>query len=138
MTIAATRSVFSILVCLTHIVFVFFCAFYLHSRVTKMETYFSTLATFLPIFGVYLGIVVKSLKLEKSSAPERIDNTFLAVLFILFLAYLAGNTAVIYAYGTDVIPSEDLLPGAIGLVEAAFGGFFTTLFLTLFGVARKD
>ncbi len=81
-------------------------------------------------------MVVKSVGLGKGPRGRRVSGLFLALMSILFLAYVAGNAFVLWSYETGFIGSEDLLPAAVSLVESAFGGFFTTLFLPLFGQGR--
>lgn len=132
------RSVFAILVVVSHVVFVSICAVYLQDRVTKLETYLSTMAVFLPVFGIYVSIVVKSVGISKGPRGKLVSGTFLTLIFVLFVAYVAGNLFVLRAYGSGFIPTEDYLPAAFALVETAFGGFFTTLFLTLFGQDAKE
>ncbi|MBN8187697.1 hypothetical protein JF540_13455 [Salipiger thiooxidans] len=127
------RAVFAILVVIVHVVFVSFCAVYLQARITKFATYVSTIAVFLPVFGIYVGVVVKSVGISKGPRGRKVSGVFLALMVILFAAYVAGNAFVLWSYETGFIGTEDLLPAAVALVESAFGGFFTTLFLTLFG-----
>ena len=127
------RAVFAILVVIVHVVFVSFCAVYLQARITKIATYVSTIAVFLPVFGIYVGVVVKSVGISKGPRGRKVSGVFLALMVILFAAYVAGNAFVLWSYETGFIGSEDLLPAAVSLVESAFGGFFPTLFLTLFG-----
>ena len=138
MSTRSARAFFAILVVLVHVVFVSYCAIYLQTRITKPETYFSTIAVFLPVFGIYVGVVVKSVGTSKGPKGPNVSGTFLALITILFIAYACGNAFVLYSYGSGFISTEDLLPGAIAIVEAAFGGFFTTLFLTLFGQSQAD
>ncbi len=134
MRIETVKSTFSFLIVIVHVMFVAFCALYLRDKITKFETYISTITVFLPIFGIYVGIIVKNIKLNNIPSEERVSPTFVGILSVLFVAYLIGNILVLYGYGSGFITSEDLLPGAISIVEAAFGGFFTSLFLTLFAV----
>ena len=129
----SARALFALLVVIAHVAFVSFCAVDLQSRITKIETYVSTIAVFLPVFGIYVGVVVKSVGLGKGPRGRKVSGLFLALMSILFVAYVAGNGFVLWSYETGFIGSEDLLPAAVSLVESAFGGFFTTLFLTLFG-----
>lgn len=127
------RSFFAILVVLAHVVFVSVCAVFLQDRITSLETYLSTMAVFLPVFGIYVGIVVKATGIRKGPRGPKVSGTFLTLMGLLFVAYLAGNIFVLRGYGSGFIASEEMLPAAFALVETAFGGFFTTLFLTLFG-----
>jgi hypothetical protein len=138
MGVHQARGFFSILVVVAHIVFVFYCAFFLKDRITKFETYLSTLACFLPVFGVYVSIVVKNIDLKPVERSQPVSTLFLILAGVLFVAYVVANVAVVYAYGIQFIRTEDLLPAAFATVEAAFGGFFTTLFLTLFGVSSLN
>ncbi|NIY99256.1 hypothetical protein HC022_24505 [Salipiger sp. HF18] len=50
-----------------------------------------------------------------------------------FPGFEADVVATLRQLGT-----EDLLPAAVSAVESAFGGFFTTLFLTLFGQEARE
>jgi hypothetical protein len=121
------------LVVASHVLLVGFAAFFLQARITAIETYLSTLAVFLPVFGTYLSIVVKSVGMSRGPRGKLVSSTFISLMLILFVAYSLGIVFVLYSYATGFIGTEEALPGAIGLVEAAFGGFFTTLFVTLFG-----
>lgn len=134
----SARSVFAVIVVLSHIVFVSIAAVFLQNRITKIETYLSTLAVFLPVFGIYVGVVVKQISSITGPRGSKVNSVFLFIMTTLFVAYGAGNAFVIYSYNSGFIASEDMLPGAIALVESAFGGFFTTMFLTLFGDKGKE
>lgn len=133
------RSVFALTVVAAHVFFVSLAAVFLQDRITKAATYVSTLAVFLPVFGIYVGVVVKQIGSTVGPRGHQVSAVFLLLMSTLFSAYVAGNAFVLYSYNNGFIESEDMLPGAIALVESAFGGFFTTLFLTLFGEpARPD
>lgn len=135
------RSIFALLVVVVHVLFVSFCAVYLQDRITRTATYLSTMAVFLPVFGIYVGVVVKSLGVTRGPRGRKVSNVFTIIMFVLFLAYVSGNIFVVLSFDSGFISSEDMLPGAIAVIEAAFGGFFTTMFLSLFGqdsVAASD
>jgi hypothetical protein len=126
------RSFFAILTVALHVFFVGFCAIILQNRITDSETYFSTISVFLPVFGIYVGIVVKNIKLSPETDETAVSKTFIAIMMIILVAYFSGNIFVLYSYLDGFIVKEESLPGAIAFVEAAFGGFFTALFITLF------
>lgn len=126
------RSLYSMLVVALHIAVVAFSAFYLKNRITLIENYVSTMAVFLPVFGTYVGIVVGDIQLTSGPSGKIVSWTFITILSVLLLAYVLGIAFVMYLFGTGFIKSESSLPAAISVVEAAFGGFFTSLFLTLF------
>lgn len=128
------REFMAITVVALHIVLVFYVILILPSRITNQDTLASTIGAFLPVFGIYVGIVVKNLQLRRGPIGEKVNPSFTIVLVMLLAAYVAGIVFVVEGYKSGVLTSERLLPGAIGLVEAAFGGFFSSLFFTLFGV----
>lgn len=137
MYLRSARTTFALLVVLSHVALVTYCAIFFQDRITKFPTFISTLSAFLPVFGIYVGVVVKEIGVRKVSRGHKVNSAFLMIMAILFLAYGLGIFLVIRSYETGFIETEDMLPGAIALVEAAFGGFFTTMFLTLFGVSGK-
>lgn len=132
MNVGKLRAISGVSVVFVHVVFIFFCAIYLKPRITSIETYISTVAMFLPVFGVFVGVVVKNIKLTPDVDDGVVSGAFMSIFVLLFLAYIVGNIFVIYLYGIQYISNESLLPGAIALIESAFGCFFTTLFLTLY------
>lgn len=135
MYLRTARTTFALLVVISHVALVTYCAIFFQDRITKFPTFVSTLSAFLPVFGIYVGVVVKEVSLKKGSRGHKVNTAFILIMAILFLAYALGVFLVIRSYETGFIETEDMLPGAIALVEAAFGGFFTTMFLTLFGVS---
>jgi hypothetical protein len=126
------RSVSSIAVVIAHILTIGLCALYLQPRITKVETFISVLSVFVPVFGVYVGIAVKSLSLSAGPRGPKVQATFIILLSVLFAAYLSSILAVIFLYANGTIPNEDILPASIAAMEAAFGAYFMTLFLKLF------
>lgn len=78
-----------------------------------------------------MGIVVKNLQLRRGPIGEKVNPSFTIVLVMLLAAYVAGIVFVVEGYKSGVLTSERLLPGAIGLVEAAFGGFLVTFLHTV-------
>ena len=134
MKLSHARSVFSIVIVVLHIAFVFGAALSLAPFVTSPETYYSSLSAFLPVFGVYLGVVVEALRDgRRAESVELVEPTYIFVMSALLAAYTLGNIFVVYGFITGFIVSEESLPGAIGIVEAAFGGCFSTLFFRLLG-----
>lgn len=127
----------SLAVVFAHIGIIAFCAFFLQSRVTKFETLISTISVFIPIFGVYVGIVVREASLSPTRSGGKASTAFISLLVVLFFAYLISIVGVLLLYATGTIPNEDLLPAAIGVMEAAFGAYFMSLFLTLFDSQAK-
>jgi hypothetical protein len=132
------RAGFAILVVVTHVVFVFAAAVVLAGRVTKPETYISTITVFLPVFGVYVGIVANNLQMDVRVSAKQIDSSFVVICGVLFAAYFLANALVIYAYLMQFIGTEDLLPAAFAATETAFGAFFTTMFQRMFGPSKPS
>lgn len=136
MSAGKLRAILSIAVVLAHIALIIFCAIFLYPRITKLETYISTISIFVPVFGVYVGIVVKSITISAAPAGRKVSKTFITLIVMLFMAYFASIISVVILYSSGVIPNEDLLPAAVGAMEAAFGAYFMALFLTLFDKGR--
>jgi hypothetical protein len=128
------RTLFAFLVVLSHIGLIGFCAVYFQTVITKPEIYLTAIAIFLPLFGTYVGIVVGNLKMAIGGRGGRVSWTFTIMMLIFWLAYLCGVLFVIYSYDTGFIRNEDMFVACLAVVETAFGGFFTSLFLTLFGL----
>lgn len=134
MTRRALREIAAVSVVGLHILLVFYIFISLSTRVTEVETLMSVAGAFLPVFGIYVGVVVKNAELRRGPKGPSVSGNFTLLLGLLFFAYVLGVVAVVESYKAGIIASEKLLPGAISFVEAAFGGFFSVLFLKLFGV----
>lgn len=125
------RSAFSVAVVICHILLIFFAAYLLSTRITNVETYLSTLGVFLPVFGVYVGIVVLNISVSRGPRGKKVSRTFMIIISALFIAYLACIVSILLAFRSNFIQDENLLPGALAFAEAAFGAFFTSIFLKL-------
>lgn len=130
------RAMFSVAVVACHILLVFFAAYYLSGRITKFETYLSSLGAFLPVFGVYVGIVVQNISVSRGPRGKKVSNPFLFIMTALLASYLACVVSILLAFGSNFIQGEDALPAALAFAEAAFGAFFTTIFLKLMVVVK--
>lgn len=128
------REIMSLLVVVSHIALIFFALVVLSGRITDTDTLLSTMAVFLPVFGVYVGVVAKTITVGRGPLGKKVSPVFVAIMLLLLIAHALGAVSIIVGFASGVISSEEVLPGYISLLEAAFGGFFSLMFFSLFGV----
>lgn len=121
MTIAWARAFIAFAVIALHVIFVSVLAILLRFRITEFNTYISSIAVFLPIFGVYVAVVVEGISPERSPRKRRVSIAFFSIVLTLLMGYVLGCSLIAAGFVTGFIAHEELLPGSFALVEAAFG-----------------
>ena len=61
----------------------FFVPFFFKLELPSLKRIF-TLSVFLPVFGIYVGVVVKNVKLSQSRRVSRVDKSFISIYRYFF------------------------------------------------------
>jgi hypothetical protein len=128
----------SIIVVVSHVALIYFALVFLSSRITNSDTLISTIAVFLPVFGVYVGVVVKTIAIGRGPLGRKVNPVFIVIMLLLLAAHAAGAVLIVLGFSNGLLPSEEALPAYISLLEAAFGGFFSLMFFSLFGFDDRN
>jgi len=96
---------------------------------------FSSIALIMPLFTVYLSVIIKDLMDNpyKENKEIKYVKTSISVLaFVVFPLYALAIIWLIVLAGSGKISGEELQP-YLGIIESIFGIYVGQIILTLFG-----